>query len=532
MIQPGESGWPAAKVFENSSIGYTFDDIVLMPGHISFDAMVADLSGRVTKHLPLHLPIIAGAKDSVTEIDMAVSLALIGGLGVIHRNQTIIAQAEMVKRTKRQLNGFILDPISVGPVSIVADVDKIKQQHGFGTVLVTDTGQLGGKLVGVVSSRDIDAVEDRRTLVQDVMTPYEKMTVVKEPITMQGAQERLRKAKVGKIPVVDSDRRVVSLITRADVKKNMQYPRASKDGSGQLLVGAAIAAECEEDWARAVALAEAGADVLFLDVTLGDGDRQISFVKRLKSEWPKVEIAVGPVSSCRMAKRLAEAGADAIRVGSAPQLTHSGEVAAVGRAEATAVYQVARYVRMNYGIPAIAEGGLHNTGQMLKAFALGATAVVLGDMLEGADEAPSATLIKGDGVQKVAHGIEPVLAIHHVRENTITAPNPRNKMGLPSPGRPVSVHAGQGVSTKGSAKNVVQYVERGVKAGLRDMGIKSLTDLHEGLYRGEVRLECRCPFASQHDEARRRAFYEASHAEMLPMLPRVVLAGGGDASLS
>eukprot|EP00928_Gymnodinium_smaydae_P080648 TRINITY_DN64304_c0_g1_i1.p1 TRINITY_DN64304_c0_g1~~TRINITY_DN64304_c0_g1_i1.p1 ORF type:complete len:520 (+),score=98.74 TRINITY_DN64304_c0_g1_i1:99-1658(+) len=502
VVYPGENGWPAKKVFLGSHNVYGYDDIVLMPRHASFEAAAVDVSGHATRYLPLHSPIMGSVDDSVTETEMAIALGLVGSMGVIHRNQAPEAQAEMVRRVKRYMSGFILDPVCLSPQDLVADAQRLKREKGFGSIPITDNGKLGGKLVGIVTSRDLEVVENQRTPISKVMV--KDVFSAKEPLSLVEAREKLKFAKVGKLLVVDEEDRFVSMVTRADLKKIRDYPCASRDDRGQLYVGAAVAGDTDADWSRARHLAEAGADVLFLDTTPGNMDRQIEFIQKIKSEYPKVQIVAGIVSTCRVAKRLAEAGVDALRVGSCSPLRAAGDdLAAVGRAEASAVFQVARYVRMNFGLKVIADGGINNVGQVLKALSLGASAVMLGDLLAGADEAPRGEVVGADGrCRRVHHGPQPATAF---------AREPR-RGAEPSV---LPTFAGHVVPTTGSVESLVRYLENGIRNGIRDLGVQCIDELHTAVEKGDITMECRCSVAVQAQEIKQHLLEASGYREVL-----------------
>lgn len=386
-------GWTAEKIFDGLKQGaLTYDDIIFLPGYISFGVDKVDLSSKISRHIEVKTPICSSPMDTVTGAEMAIIMALLGGIGFIHGNQDPAIQAAMVSQVKRYENGFIMNPAVLGPNNSLKELDAMKETNGFSSVPITDNGKLGGNLIGIVTSRDIDLLEDRTLRMKDVMTT--DLVVGHEPISLPEANKMLQEAKVGKLPIVNSDNELVALITRADLKTNKDYPLASKDSNKQLLVGAAIPIlqsdpTNELAWARAQAVIEAGADVLCLDADQGDSTSQIEFLRRIKEAYPNVDVIAGNVVSCRQAKALLDADADAIKVGmGSGSGSISAEVSAIGRPQATAVYSVAKYARENYGIPVLADGGVGNSGQMMKALALGASAVVCGSMLAGTEEAP------------------------------------------------------------------------------------------------------------------------------------------------
>ncbi|CAE7616882.1 unnamed protein product [Symbiodinium pilosum] len=389
MADPASDGWPAGKVFEAAPQGFTYDDLIFMPQPTSFQASDVDLSGHITKNIRLKSPIIGSPSDTVTEANMAIALALSGAMGIIHANQDIDRQVSMVQAVKRFVSGFVLEPVVMRPTHSLADLDKLKAATGITTVPVTDTGGLGGELLGIVTARDADLCADRREYLSRVMT--EKVITAREPLSFEEALDTLKRAKVGKLLILNSEDQLVSMVTRSDLKKVRDFPDMSRDLSGKLLVGAAVPAlpDGSQDWPRASALAEAGANVLYL---FGDGvDEQLSLIKRLKADYPSVDILAGPATSVREARRLVEAGADGIVAGSGNDAGAdpiSAPIAvAVGRGEATMVYEVAYYVTRNYKLP-VAAAGVRSASQALVAMGLGASAVMLREPLAGMDEAP------------------------------------------------------------------------------------------------------------------------------------------------
>lgn len=509
------------KVFEDPSVGYHYDDLFVMPGHVSFAAKDAELRSRLSKNLSLRTPMVSGPLDSA---DAAIAMALVGAMGVVHRNQPQAAQVEMIRRVKRYITGFVLDVATLSPENTVADVFRVKHEKGFSGVPITQNGKLGGKLVGIVSMRDVEAIDDRSLKLKDVMVS--RVGTATEPVSVEDAKKELCRLRVGRLPIVDQDGNLVSLLTRTDLFKTRDYPDASFDSSGQLLVGASVSADSDVDWSRARAVCEAGANALFLDVSVGDGDRQINFVKTMKAEFPHVEVIVGPVAGSRAAKRLADAGADAIRVGSgAPVRSANGAISAAGRAEASAVYQVTRYLNLNYhhSIPTIAEGQLHNSGRMLKALCLGASALLVDDILAGCQEAPKTPYVGGEiAMQQVHHPYEPAQAVRELRPTAIAGQNPQNKLGL-APATVQALHHGQEVASKGSVGQLVELLANALRNGMRDIGRASIPEIHEALEGGELRLECRCTFAAQMHERNRRALEGACRPHIMPIPPEALM---------
>mmetsp|Transcript_76795 Transcript_76795/g.248863 ORF Transcript_76795/g.248863 Transcript_76795/m.248863 type:complete len:546 (+) Transcript_76795:32-1669(+) len=499
-------GWTAEKVFGGCPTGYGYDDITFLPGHVSFEASDVDLGGKLTNRISLRMPLLSSPVGTVTESEMAIKMALLGSMGVIHGNQSAEAQAAMIQRVKRFVNGFILEPFVLGPKNTVEDLDKLKAEHGVGGVPITEDGKLHGKLIGWVGARDTDTIpeEDRKRQLQHIMV--KKVVMGQEPISLKEATDLLRKAKVGKLPIVDAENRLVSLVCRSDVKKSREYPNMSVNDSNQLMVGAAVLVGLEDDYERAKGLVGVGADVLFLDGSVDAGDRLLDLIKRLKAENPETDIIAGPACSCRQAKRLAELGVDAILIGSSVPpggFDFGSASSAVGRPEATAMFEVGTYIRLNFGIPAIAGPGIFCVGHALKAICLGASAVLLSEPLAGTDEAPGAQVLRDGTWMKLQHSEEPLRAL-------------RSRLSAKHMPDSIPRHISRAVPCQGSVTGLVPYMLQGIRAGMQDLGLKSLPELHKALDGGDLRLECRSPLSAQLMAAAAQIARQSPKPEVMP----------------
>lgn len=463
----------------------------MMPGHISFGLNDVDISTKLTKKIPLKVPFVSSPMDTVTEHKMAISMALQGGIGIIHSNFTVDDQAAEVRKVKRFKNGFITDPICLSPDSTVGDVMALKERHGYSGIPITESGEMGGKLVGIVSNRDITFVDDRAVKLKEIMTPREKLSVAKQGVELREANEILKETKKGKLPVVNDEDELVALIARTDLLKNIEFSKASKDAvTKQLLVGAAIGTR-PEDRTRAEALVEAGVDVIVVDSSQGDSVYQIQIVQHLKSSYQKLQVIAGNVVTPSQAIHLIQAGADGLRVGMGiGSICTTQEVCAVGRAQASAVYHVAKFAR-KYGVPILADGGIKSTGHITKALALGASCVMMGSMLAGTDEAPGEYYYQ-DGVRlKRYRGMGSIEAMSKGSEKRYVWENSSAH----------SVKVAQGVSgavqDKGTLLRYIPYLVQGVKHGMQDAGLKSLKDTWDKLYHDQLRFEIRSPAAQK-----------------------------------
>lgn len=480
MFQDGLSG---VDIFESSTTAYTYDDIQLLPAHIPSGLEAVDLSSRVTKNLRMKIPIVSSPMDTVTEHKMAIAVAQVGGLGVIHNNNEVSEQVAEVMRVKRFRNGFIVDPKTLGPDNVISDVDSIRDLFGFSSVPITDSGKMGGKLLGLVTSRDTDFLKNRDQIkLRDVMTPLADLRVGVEPITLREAQSALNRIKKGKLPIVNKDNELVALLSRNDSIAAKETPFATTAQNFQLAVGASVSTRpCDE--ARARALVEAGCDVIVVDSSQGWSCFQIDFIKRFKAEFPHIDILAGNVVSARQGQALLAAGADGLRVGmGSGSICTTQEVCAVGRAQATAVFHTSRYAAKFFDAPVVADGGIQSSGHIVKALALGASAVMVGSMLGGTEEAPGDYFYR-DGVRmKTYRGMGSLEAMQRRSGERYFAESQ-------------SIKVAQGVSgavtDKGSVKTLIPHVMKGVSLGIVNTGAASLADLHANLRSESLRFELR-----------------------------------------
>jgi IMP dehydrogenase len=382
--------------------GLTFDDVLLLPGYSEVLPKEVSVRTRLTRRLWLNIPILSAAMDTVTEADMAIAMAREGGLGVIHKNLSIETQASMVRKVKRSEAGMIQDPVTLPPTATLEDAERLMREYRIGGLPVVD---LYGKLLGLVTNRDLRFERDLKRPVSEVMTPLERLVTAPPGTTLEEAEEILRRHKVEKLPLVDEAGRLRGLLTLKDIVKRKQYPNAAKDPMGRLLVGAAVGASRDLP-ERAQALVEAGVDVLVLDSAHGHSKGILEALAYLKETFgEKVEVIAGNVATREGARALAERGADAVKVGIGPgSICTTRVVTGVGVPQISAILEAVAGVE-GLDVPIIADGGVKYTGDVAKAIAAGAHTVMLGSMLAGTDEAPGEEVLKDGRRYKLYRGM-------------------------------------------------------------------------------------------------------------------------------
>ncbi|MBZ7946685.1 IMP dehydrogenase [Campylobacter sp. RM10541] len=359
----------------------TFEDVLLRPCYSEILPKQVQVHTQLTKNISLNMPLISAAMDTVTEHRAAIIMARLGGLGVIHKNMDIASQAREVKRVKKSESGVIIDPIFISPKSSIAQALEIMAEYRISGIPVVDESK---KLIGILTNRDLRFENDYSNLVENVMTKAPLITAPKG-CTLDDAEKIFNKNKVEKLPIIDSEDRLVGLITIKDLKKRKEYPNANKDNFGRLRVGAAIGVGQID---RVDALVEAGVDVVVLDSAHGHSKGIIDTIKAIKQKYPKLDLIAGNIATAAAAKALCEAGADAVKVGIGPgSICTTRIVSGVGVPQISAIDECAIEAK-KYGVPVIADGGIKYSGDIAKALAAGASSVMIGSLLAGTDESP------------------------------------------------------------------------------------------------------------------------------------------------
>ena len=482
----GRDGLSAAALFAQPT-GYTYDDLILHPGYIDFPVSDVSLSTQLTRNITLSTPLLSSPMDTVTETEMAVTMAAMGGAGAIHYNNSVEEQTALVKAVKEAVPGFVAAPVCVSPETTLRDLERLRVQHGVTGFPVTR----GGKLVGIVTSRDTDFVDAgpwgrRAETVADVMTT--DVETLPEGVGSDDALKALKSSPFNRLPVVDGHGGVVSMACRRSFRKHRSLPSeavATVDGQKRYVCGAAVSTR-EGDKARLQALAAVGLDFCILDSSQGNSAYQLDMIKWIKGNLPQVDVIAGNIVTQAQARNLCAAGADALRVGmGSGSICTTQEVTAVGRPQATAVYQVS-LVGHQCGVPVIADGGIQNPGHITKAICLGASTAMMGSLFAGTDESPGEIYERGGVRMKRYRGMGSAEAMAKGSDTRYFSEK-------------ATVKVAQGVSgevkAKGSAAMQVAYLSQGIKQGLQDLGARDFTSVQQLMRSGDMRFEVRSPSA-------------------------------------
>jgi IMP dehydrogenase len=392
-------------MFNNFEIALTFDDVLLVPAYSAVLPRDVDLRTHLARDIFLNVPLISSAMDTVTEAQMAIAIAREGGIGIIHKNMPIDRQAEEVDKVKRYESGMIVDPITLPPDAIVAEAIKVMEKYSISGVPITQNG----KLLGILTNRDLRFIPDINVPVSQVMTK-DNLITASEGIDIEQAKNLLHKHRIEKLPIVDAQGNLKGMITFKDINKKLQYPNACKDARGRLRVGAAVgvAADLLD---RAAALIQSGVDILAVDSSHGHSKGVLESIKKLKTRFPDIAVIGGNVATSEGAESLIQAGADSVKVGVGPgSICTTRVVTGAGMPQISAIMQCRESVA-KYDIPLIADGGISYSGDITKALAAGADSVMIGSLFAGTEEAPGETILFEGRSFKVYRGMGSVEAM-------------------------------------------------------------------------------------------------------------------------
>lgn len=445
--------------------GLTFDDVLLVPQRSEVLPKDVCTQTQLTKSIKLNIPLMSAGMDTVTESKMAISMARQGGIGIIHKNMSIEAQALEVDKVKRSESGVIVDPFFLTKDHTIQDADDIMARYKISGVPIVDDNN---KLIGIITNRDIKFEADFTKKIEDVMTK-ENLVTAREGINLTEAQQILKKHKIEKLPIVDAEGNLKGLITIKDIEKKIQYPNSAKDSQGRLLCGAALGISADL-MDRVAALVKANVDVVVLDSAHGHSMGVINALKQVKEKYPNLQVIAGNVATAKATEDLIKAGADCVKVGIGPgSICTTRVVAGIGVPQVTAVMDCAE-VGHKYGVPVIADGGLKFSGDIVKALAAGASICMMGSMFAGTEESPGETVLYRGRSYKTYRGMGSIGAMEkgskdRYFQNDAKKLVPEGVEGM--------------VAYKGKAEDIVYQMIGGIRAGMGYCGAATIKGLME-----------------------------------------------------
>lgn len=444
--------------------GLTFDDVLLIPAHSDVLPRDVDVRTHLTQNVTLNIPVMSAGMDTVTEAEMAIAMAREGGIGVIHKNMSIDEQAREVKLVKRSEHGIIVDPIYLAPDNILSDADELMNKYHISGVPITENG----KLVGIITNRDMRFETDLSRPISDIMTSKGLITAP-EHTTMEEAKRILQAHRIEKLPLVDDDGHLKGLITIRDIEKMRKFPNSNKDSDGRLKVAAAIGVTSDvED--RVEALLDAKADVLVIDTAHGHSEGVLETIRRLRKAFPHLELIAGNVATYDATKALIEAGVSAVKVGIGPgSICTTRVIAGIGVPQITAIYDCAKAAE-GTGIPIIADGGIQYSGDIAKALGAGASCVMLGNLLAGTEEAPGEMIIYQGKNYKSYRGMGSLGAMQAGSKDRYFQQNAKKLVPEGIEGR---------IPYKGHVSDVLFQLIGGLRASMGYCGAKNIKAMNE-----------------------------------------------------
>ena len=449
-------------------LGLTFDDVLLYPAASDIVPSQTNTATRLTRGIALNIPVVSAAMDTVTEADMAIVMAQLGGIGVLHRNMTIEEQVAAVRAVKRYESGMVVNPITIAPEATLAEAQALMAHHRISGIPVTEKS---GKLVGILTNRDVRFAGNPRQPVAELMT-HENLATVSPGVNQEEARRLLHQRRIEKLLVVDHDYRCIGLITVKDIERAVMYPNATKDESGRLRVAAATTVG-DKGFARTEALVDAELDLIVIDTAHGHNIEVARAVERVKRLSNSVQVIAGNVATAAATRSLIDAGADGIKVGIGPgSICTTRVVAGVGVPQLTAVMDCAEEAAKS-GVPVVADGGIRTSGDMAKALAAGASAVMIGSLLAGTEEAPGETFLYQGRSYKSYRGMGSVGAMARGSADRYFQQDIKDQLKLVPEGI-----EGQ-VAYKGAARDVIHQLVGGVRAAMGYTGSATIEELQQ-----------------------------------------------------
>ncbi|WP_300408901.1 IMP dehydrogenase [Lagierella sp.] len=446
--------------------GLTFDDVLLVPRESHVLPHETSLKTNLTKKIQLNIPLMSAGMDTVTESRMSIAMARQGGIGIIHKNMTIEEQAKEVDRVKRSEHGIITDPFYLSPVHKIKDALALMANYRISGVPIVDDDM---KLVGILTNRDVRFETDLEQDIDNVMTKKDKLITGKEHISMDDALEKMKNARIEKLPIVDDDYKLTGLITIKDIEKSIQYPNSARDSNGRLLVGAAVGIT-EDMMDRVKALVEAKVDVITIDTAHGHSAGVLKAVKKIKDAYPEMQVIAGNVATYEGTKALIEAGADCVKIGIGPgSICTTRVVTGIGVPQITAIMEAARAAN-EYGVPIIADGGIKYSGDIIKAIGVGADVIMAGSLFAGTSEAPGEEVLYQGRRYKEYRGMGSIGAMRSGSEDRYFQTGSKKFVPEGVEGR---------VPFKGKVEDVVYQLVGGLRAGMGYIGAKDIPAVKE-----------------------------------------------------
>lgn len=450
--------------------GLTFDDVLLIPAYSEVTPNMVKLGSRFSRNIPLNIPMVSAAMDTVTESELAIAMAREGGIGVIHKNMSIAEQAAQVRKVKRAESGMIYDPVTITGNETVGDALRLMHDNHIGGIPVVDADN---RLVGIVTNRDLRFQTDMDIRISDVMTK-ENLVTTTNP-NLDEASQILLRHKIEKLPVVDADNHLVGLITYRDITKIQDYPNACKDEKGRLRVAAGVGVT-SDTIKRVDALVEAGVDAVVIDTAHGHSANVVNTLKTVKEKYPNLDVVVGNIATAEAAEYLIDAGADGIKVGIGPgSICTTRIVAGVGMPQLTAIFNCAKVAHL-HGVPAIADGGLRYSGDIVKALAAGGDAVMMGSMLAGVEESPGETIIYNGRKFKSYRGMGSIEAMQAGSKDRYFQSEKTDSSKFVPEGIVARV------PYKGTLSETVYQLIGGLRSGMGYCGAKDIDALHNAKF--------------------------------------------------